>query len=255
MEPDHFALYTCGHTHQAPHHSAPGIRHHNCHFRMLISGHGWYYDGQQQHDLHGGMVLALDGNAKGHVVCDEENPYDFYFINFNGRLARSLAKRIIDEKGILFPYDNALPIISLCERMFSLPASEGRHFNLADALCSELLMHLVGDMATPNPNITFEKITSYLESHLNSAINRKHAAHYFNVHPLTLDRICKQANGQTLRQVHEDMRIALAQSLLSNKHARIQDIAARVGFEDPFHFSRVFKKHCGVSPKQFQIRP
>lgn len=255
MEPDHFALYSCSRTHQAPNHSAPGIRMGNCHFRFLMSGHGWYYDGHDQHELFGGMVLALDGNAKGHVVCDADNPYDFYFINFNGRLARHIADRIISQNGILFPYDDTSPIISLCERIYGLPLSEGRHFNLADALCSELLMHLVGDEAAPNPSVTFEKIVRYLESHLSSAINRDHAAHYFNVHPLTLDRICKQAHGQTLRQVHENMRISLAQSLLSNKHARIQEIAARIGYEDPFHFSRVFKKHCGISPKQFQLGP
>ena len=226
----------------------------NCHFRFLLSGHGWYFDGREQHDLYGGMVLALDGSAEGHVLCDADNPYDFYFINFNGRLARSIADRIIKQHGILFPFDQEKPIISLCERMFHLPLSEGRSFNLADALCSELLLHLVDDSSTPNPSVTYNKIIRYLESHLNGPLDREQAAHYFQVHALTLDRICKQASQQTLRQVHEEMRMSLAQSLLRNKHQRINDIAQRIGYEDPFHFSRVFKKHSGMSPKQYQLK-
>ena len=253
METDLFALHSCSRTQQSPQHSAPGIRAQRCHFRFLLSGHGWYYDGRDRHELNGGMVLALDGNAKGHVVCDEHDPYDFYFINFGGRMARQLAERIIEKNGILFPLNQEKPIIELCKRMYHLPLSEGRSFNLADALCSELLLHLVGDEDSPKTAVTFEKVIRYLESHLNSPLMRDHAAEYFGVHPLTLDRICKQAEDKTLRQVHEEMRIGLAQSLLSDKQMQIQDIATRIGFEDPFHFSRVFKKHCKISPKQYQM--
>jgi len=32
---------------------------------------------------------------------------------------------------------------------------------------------------------------------------------------------------------------------------RVQDVAAAVGFSDPFHFSRVFKRCLGQSPRQF----
>jgi AraC-like DNA-binding protein len=32
----------------------------------------------------------------------------------------------------------------------------------------------------------------------------------------------------------------------------VKEIAIQVGFSDPYHFSRVFKKHHGVPPTRFQ---
>ena len=42
-----------------------------------------------------------------------------------------------------------------------------------------------------------------------------------------------------------------AADLLNNGHALVKDVAATVGFQDPYHFSRVFKSVYGVSPKAF----
>jgi AraC-like DNA-binding protein len=43
-----------------------------------------------------------------------------------------------------------------------------------------------------------------------------------------------------------------AANLLSDTQAEVQEVAYRLGFIDPFHFSRVFKRIFGVSPTEFQ---
>jgi AraC family transcriptional regulator of arabinose operon len=44
-------------------------------------------------------------------------------------------------------------------------------------------------------------------------------------------------------------RMHQAAHLLKDQNLRVSDIARRVGYEDLFHFSRLFKKHFGVSPQ------
>jgi transcriptional regulator GlxA family with amidase domain len=40
--------------------------------------------------------------------------------------------------------------------------------------------------------------------------------------------------------------------LLRTTTLAVREVAAQVGFEDPFHFSRFFKRQMGVSPREYR---
>ncbi len=48
-------------------------------------------------------------------------------------------------------------------------------------------------------------------------------------------------------------RVSAAKRLLVQTEATVGDIAARVGFPDPYHFSRVFRQITGQSPSAFRV--
>lgn len=54
--------------------------------------------------------------------------------------------------------------------------------------------------------------------------------------------------GKSPVDYRNELRTTAAASLLSNTNLSISEIAAQVGFEDPYYFSRVFKKNIGISP-------
>ena len=49
-----------------------------------------------------------------------------------------------------------------------------------------------------------------------------------------------------------DLRMSRARKLLADSSLTVREIAVRVGYPDPFHFSRSFKNAVGVSPAQFR---
>lgn len=49
-------------------------------------------------------------------------------------------------------------------------------------------------------------------------------------------------------------RMNLGRQLLLSTNLTLAQIAERCGFYSAFHYSKLFKKHCGVSPKQFRGR-
>ena len=51
-----------------------------------------------------------------------------------------------------------------------------------------------------------------------------------------------------------DLRIKRAQRLLRTSRARMKEIAAAVGIEDIYHFSKLFKKRVGCSPSEYRVR-
>jgi YesN/AraC family two-component response regulator len=43
-----------------------------------------------------------------------------------------------------------------------------------------------------------------------------------------------------------------AKRLLADKSLAVYEVAARVGFDDPYYFSKAFKKATGLSPAAFR---
>ena len=49
-----------------------------------------------------------------------------------------------------------------------------------------------------------------------------------------------------------EARLRKAQNELMANDSTIAAVAQSVGFADPFHFSRMFRRHLGVSPRSFR---
>ncbi|MBO7376301.1 MAG: helix-turn-helix domain-containing protein [Clostridia bacterium] len=64
--------------------------------------------------------------------------------------------------------------------------------------------------------------------------------------------IFKQNLGMTVGQYISETRLNLAQNELRNTRHSVQRIAAQVGYEDEFYFSRWFKKKTGLSPLYYR---
>jgi len=60
------------------------------------------------------------------------------------------------------------------------------------------------------------------------------------------------ASGTTYRAVVDEVRFNKAKRLLKNTNARVIDVAAAVGFDDPAHFARMFRRVGGLSPHEFR---
>lgn len=84
--------------------------------------------------------------------------------------------------------------------------------------------------------------------------------------PITLDELCRhtgysaqhlsrlfrRALGVTPLQHLATLRIDRARDLLAEDTLTVQAIAERVGFTDPFYFSRVFHDQAGMSPSAYR---
>lgn len=66
-----------------------------------------------------------------------------------------------------------------------------------------------------------------------------------------LSGVFKRKMGVSVTEFHAMARINKAIELLKHPEMNISAISDRLGFPNPYHFSRVFKKVTGVSPSQY----
>ena len=62
----------------------------------------------------------------------------------------------------------------------------------------------------------------------------------------------KKWAGRSPVDYRNELRTTAAASLLRSTNLSISEVALRVGFEDPYYFSRVFKKNTGISPAAYR---
>jgi len=69
--------------------------------------------------------------------------------------------------------------------------------------------------------------------------------------PRTLQRKLAQA-GTAYHAVLEDLLRERSTTLVAHTHAPITDIALELGYSDPAHFTRAFRRWTGTSPLAFR---
>ncbi|WP_040952826.1 response regulator transcription factor [Gorillibacterium massiliense] len=73
-----------------------------------------------------------------------------------------------------------------------------------------------------------------------------------HVTPVWLSKLFKKEKGKTFLEVLTDTRICKAKGMLGDVKYKIYQISYQVGYKDPVHFTKLFKKQMGVTPKEFR---
>jgi AraC-like DNA-binding protein len=69
--------------------------------------------------------------------------------------------------------------------------------------------------------------------------------------PTKLKRLFKQIFGNSIFNYYQTFRIKEAALLLKEGKLSVSEVGYRMGFTNLSHFSKVFKAHIGVRPKQY----
>ncbi|MCB0505132.1 MAG: AraC family transcriptional regulator [Cyclobacteriaceae bacterium] len=77
-------------------------------------------------------------------------------------------------------------------------------------------------------------------------------AESLNMHPNYLNSVIKSKTGRTVNEWISKRTLSVAKSLLMSTPYSSKEIAYKLGFSEPTHFSRFFKKHTQLSPGSFR---
>ena len=70
--------------------------------------------------------------------------------------------------------------------------------------------------------------------------------------PVHLNRVCQAVAGKTTSQIVQNQLITEAERYLTQTDLSVSEIAYLLDFDNLSYFTRLFKKHLGVSPKAFR---
>jgi transcriptional regulator GlxA family with amidase domain len=100
-----------------------------------------------------------------------------------------------------------------------------------------------------DPEVLF--VQEWLEANYVKSIQISQLAPLVNLTSRTLNRRFKQATEQNLLEYLQILRIEAAKKFLEKSNDNVQRIVTNVGYDDLSSFTRLFKKHTGLSPSQY----
>jgi AraC-like DNA-binding protein len=131
---------------------------------------------------------------------------------------------------------------------------------IADLSLQELLVKIVqtqtlkgikeGNAQTPNPHLS--QIISIIRENITHKVNLINIAKKVGMSTSSLYRLFKNEMGISPIEFIIIERIKLAKQYLTDKNIYIKNVSYETGFENSNYFIRVFKRHEGITPKQYQ---
>ena len=101
--------------------------------------------------------------------------------------------------------------------------------------------------STPNPQI--QKVFDYIEAHYHESISLIDVATAVGYSSAYLTDFVKRQTGSTINRWIIKRRLAAAEELLKETNNSIEQIADSIGYLNPGHFFRQFRKYVGTTPK------
>ena len=111
------------------------------------------------------------------------------------------------------------------------------------------------EFKSPNKKYVVQQIMKYMENHYKEKISLDQIAENMYLSPFYISKLFKSETGDTPINYLISLRMEKAKELLDqNSTLSIQEAAAAVGYEDAYHFSKLFKKFYGLSPLYYKAR-
>jgi two-component system, response regulator YesN len=95
-------------------------------------------------------------------------------------------------------------------------------------------------------------IRNFIRGHLRHASVRLALARHLELSPSRTSHVVREVCGRSLQDVVSEERLRQAQRFLADSHDSVAAIGSAVGWNDPPHFARLFRRLTGVSPAQWR---
>ena len=148
-------------------------------------------------------------------------------------------------------------------RTFDLLEEESRRSdcyaaNIQDAMLEAFFWRLVRNLPVESLSPQFRRrsieqefagrLYRLFEEHVQENLRVEELASFLQISKRSLSMKCRALLGDSPAQLFTRFKIQKAVQLLTHTDRSVKEISYELGFENPYHFSRVFKRMHGASP-------
>ncbi|MEI8196366.1 MAG: AraC family transcriptional regulator [Phycisphaerae bacterium] len=222
-----------------------------------LAGQGWIALCEQRVELRPGRLYLVPPHPELSHATPTRITIDWLHFNPNSPwiLARLTQLRRIHE----FKPPAATYWRGLCRRCSEYLASPNaaltcRFHGMLSELIGLVLEQTTGSSIPASAD--YERLLpalEYLDNHDTQTVSLGTLAAQVHLSPEHFHRRFKATLGLTPWEYALRRRMALARRLLGQGLHSVAEVAAACGYRDPFYFSRMFRRHCGVTPRQVRL--
>jgi len=117
---------------------------------------------------------------------------------------------------------------------------------------TQVLVHAVRASETSYSHDAVTKVMEYLKQHYTEALSLDTLSRLVDYTPQYLSSMFSTEVGMSIQTFLQRIRVEEACKLLVNTTLSVTDVAVAVGYQDTRYFSKVFRRHQNVSPREYR---
>lgn len=250
------AVYNTGFQRCPPDHGwGPGVRDHYL-LHYVVSGQGSYETEGRTFVLHAGDAFLAWPDTLIYYRADTAEPWEYYWVGFSGPAAPLLLAQtpFTRRQSVLRPDAGE----ALRQGLLDIYKARGADYPSAVRMAGYLqaalglLMEDLPDRGEVNLAVYARRGMQFIQQNYSHAIGVEEAARYAGVSRSCLYRAFRAEFGCAPSTYLTSYRIQRACQLLRHSALPVGTVALSVGFEDPYYFSRAFRREMGQSPSKYR---
>ncbi|MDE7345718.1 MAG: AraC family transcriptional regulator [Muribaculaceae bacterium] len=233
-------------------------------FIYCIEGRGWYEIDGIRYDVEENQYFILPAGMPHTYAASEDSPWTIYWAHFRGSYAKYFVASDHNPQTIAPSMDSGIfnrinlfeEVLNTLNDSFAIEniryaVSLFHHF--LESIRYFRLYRKVGN--TKHDSDVVECTLHFLNENMEKHITLGEIADYSGFSSSYLSAMFKKRTGCSPLTYLNILKIKRACELIDNTDMKINQISYKLGFNDPFYFSRLFTKIMGKSPTQYKHTP
>lgn len=225
-----------------------------------LAGHGGVRIGPNFQSLEAGHVAIIPAGTPHSYFADRADPWSIYWLHFDG--AQSVLA--LESLGIDAQHPRLyVPNVEMMQQAFEeLYACLSYHYSDAGllAMTSEL-MRLLSKIKLHHSNLHRAQqavedrvmgTVDFMRRHLDKTLTLADLARHAGQSESRYGKLFKRRTSLSPMAFFIQLKIRKACELLDQTNQSVKAIAEELGYDDPYYFSRLFKKIQGCSPTHYR---
>jgi AraC-like DNA-binding protein len=210
------------------------------------------------HGVAAGDAVIIPARKAHMYLADADDPWSIWWMHVaGGDVADLLPEQADPSASPVLRLHDVYAATALITQVVEKLAVDDTVASLYEASGAawHLLAHLRADRVRGGSGGSGSRVhaaMAYLRENLTTRAGVTELAEMANLSPSHFAALFKSTTGMGVIEYLTRLRSARARELLLTTRMSVQDIAAAVGYTDPYYFSRQFRRVNGVSPRTFR---
>jgi AraC-like DNA-binding protein len=223
----------------------------------IADGEGIFEAEGVSHRVVPGSVLIMFPGRRHRAKPIFDVGWDEYWVGFNGSFfTRMIEEGILNRDQVFFEMGRHNHLLPIYGEIYEELTTQRPLYQLK--ACSAILS-LIAEIVSRNRHtaqpdyyeVIVEKAKCLMDLNVYGAINLSHISEQIGISASKLNGIFKTYTSMTPYQYYINIKIHKARSFLE-ENISVKETAYRMGFDDQYHFSRLFKNKTGISPSAWK---
>lgn len=224
-------------------------------------GKGWAEIDGRRFAVAAGKVLFIPANKPHAYGADDHDPWSIHWAHCAGTALASYASLLPAHEYVLsIPSANAKEIARMFRQSYRLASTGLTERTLL--LVSHIMRYVLGllffqtgrSLGAASSAIVHDltKSIEFMRGNVARSLTLQELSRHAGLSPTRYSALFREQTGSSPVEHHIRLRMQAACHYLDTMALSVKEVAAKLGYDDPYYFSRIFQKTLGCAPLAYR---